>query len=191
MDKRVDRRIKYTKMVVEESLLRLLKEKNISKVTVKEICELADVNRATFYAHYKDQYDLLEQMESSIIGKIREYVFDGYDSLSDKAALEKRIEAILAYLQENHEFCNVLLGNNVSGDFRDKVIDVLKEEITSKWIARGVSSMDYIDYLYTFTAVGSVGVIKKWLQEGMKSTPGEVAKFIVSITVHISPDVVE
>ena len=61
--KKDDRRVRYTKMVLKDSLLKLLSEKDISRITIKEICDGADVNRATFYAHYADQYDLLLPVE--------------------------------------------------------------------------------------------------------------------------------
>ena len=47
-----DARKRYTQMVLKQSLLKLLKEKPVNKITVKEVCELAQLNRATFYAHY-------------------------------------------------------------------------------------------------------------------------------------------
>ena len=50
---RSDRRVRYTKTVLKQSLLELMKDRPIGKITVTEICRLADVNRNTFYAHYK------------------------------------------------------------------------------------------------------------------------------------------
>lgn len=58
-----DRRVKYTKMILRQSLIEVLKEKPISRLTIKELCERADINRATFYSHYSDQFDLLKQIE--------------------------------------------------------------------------------------------------------------------------------
>ena len=55
-EKKDDRRVKYSKMVIKDSFIQLLKEKPITKITIKEICALADINRATFYAHYTDTY---------------------------------------------------------------------------------------------------------------------------------------
>jgi len=52
---KLDRRVKYTRMVLKESFINLLEKKDISQITIKEICEDADINRATFYAHYNDQ----------------------------------------------------------------------------------------------------------------------------------------
>ena len=48
-----DARVRYTQKVLKDSLLQLLEKKPINKITVKEVCELAELNRATFYAHYR------------------------------------------------------------------------------------------------------------------------------------------
>ena len=63
----MDRRVKYTKKIIKETTLSLLKEKDISKITISEICTLADINRATFYRYYLDIYDLLEKIEEEFI----------------------------------------------------------------------------------------------------------------------------
>ena len=79
-----DRRVKYTKMVLKESFIKLLKDKDITKITIKEICDNADIKRATFYAHYSDQYDLLRKIENELFDNIDEclsgYMFDHTDS---------------------------------------------------------------------------------------------------------------
>ena len=51
---KTDARVKYTKMVLKKALLELMQHKPVNKITVKEICERAELNRATFYAHYSD-----------------------------------------------------------------------------------------------------------------------------------------
>ena len=56
----MDRRVKYTKKVIKDTFIDLLSEKDINKVTVSEICKIADINRATFYRYYLDVFDLLE-----------------------------------------------------------------------------------------------------------------------------------
>ena len=75
---RPDRRVKYTKMVLKQGLLDLMVNNPISKISIKEICELADVNRGTFYKHYNDQYHLLDEIQSELDCEIR-------------ATLEKRL----------------------------------------------------------------------------------------------------
>ena len=57
------RKVKYTKMVIKEALFELLAQKSLQQIRVKEICELADINRGTFYTHYADINDLVDQLE--------------------------------------------------------------------------------------------------------------------------------
>ena len=60
---RTDRRVRKTKKQLRMALTTLMMEKSVGEITVREIAELADVNRGTFYAHYTDIYDLLKQMD--------------------------------------------------------------------------------------------------------------------------------
>ena len=53
----MDRRIKYTKKIIKDCFFELLSEKDINKITVSELCNKADINRATFYRYYIDIYD--------------------------------------------------------------------------------------------------------------------------------------
>lgn len=61
-EKKEDRRTAYSKKIIRESLYELMREKPLNKITVREICETADVNRSTFYAYYADIYDLHAQI---------------------------------------------------------------------------------------------------------------------------------
>ena len=64
---KMDARKRYTQMVLKQSFLKLLKEKPVNKITVKEVCALAQLNRATFYAHYSDCFALMESIENELI----------------------------------------------------------------------------------------------------------------------------
>src|SRR5699024_7255782 len=69
---RTDRRVRKTKKQLRMALTTLMMEKSVGEITVREIAELADVNRGTFYAHYKDVYDLLTQLEETIFVRLEE-----------------------------------------------------------------------------------------------------------------------
>ena len=64
--KKLDRRTAYTRMMIRDSLYRLLEKKHLSEITVKELCEGAEINRATFYRNYADIYDLYEKLEEEL-----------------------------------------------------------------------------------------------------------------------------
>ena len=60
-----NRSVRNTKKRLKSSLMILLKEKPASKVTVKELCELADINRGTFYYHYTDIFDMIKTLKKT------------------------------------------------------------------------------------------------------------------------------
>lgn len=65
-----DRRIRRTRTAIQSAFLKLIFEKDINKITIKELCERADINKSTFYLHYQDIYDLEEQFEEEISEKV-------------------------------------------------------------------------------------------------------------------------
>ena len=60
---KTDARVRYTRKVIQDAFLNILKEKPVSKITVKEVCDMTEINRGTFYKHYQDCYDLLDKIE--------------------------------------------------------------------------------------------------------------------------------
>ena len=74
-----DRRVKRTKTLLQTTLVELMLEKEVSQISVKELTQRADVNRSTFYLHYLDIYDMLEQMEDEFVGRCLLYTSDAAD----------------------------------------------------------------------------------------------------------------
>ena len=66
----LDRRVRKTRRQLKECLTRLLKEKKIQDITVRELAEMADINRGTFYLHYKDVFDLMDQIKNELIEEV-------------------------------------------------------------------------------------------------------------------------
>ena len=62
-----NRRILVTKKILKDSLMELMKEKPISKISIKEICDLSEMSRSTFYLHYQDQFELLADIEKEVL----------------------------------------------------------------------------------------------------------------------------
>ncbi len=174
-----DRRVKYTKMVLRESLIMLLQKKPISRITVKELCELADINRATFYTHYTDQFDLLRKVSDELIADITSYVDSGLKE--GETGLMPMLTMIFEYLDKNSEFCRVLLGMNVDIDFQTYVMQIIKERIVLEWRKKKSVDQTTIDYVYAYVANGCIGVIRKWLFDSDPRTPREMAVLITRL----------
>ncbi|MBR7553078.1 TetR/AcrR family transcriptional regulator [Allobacillus sp. GCM10007491] len=176
MNKKLDRRKKYTRMVLKDSLMELLKEKPISNVTVKEICERADINRSTFYTHYSDQYDLVEQIESELIHDMEKYL-NSVNFDTDEEAKEMT-ERLLDYLASRADDCKTLLSYEGDSTFQRKVTSVayrfiLNEGMTAKNIDPSIS-----EYISSFIVNGSIQMMKLWLYNNMDRSPKEMSQLI-------------
>lgn len=177
---KIDRRVKYTKMVLKASFINLLKSKHISKISIKEICDDADINRATFYAHYSDQYDLRSKIEAELIDDINEYLDGGSFNDPESVSLDMLVK-IFEYIKENAELCIVLLGDSGDINFQRQVMMIVREQCVSAWSSSKDIGKDDAEFIYTFYAIGSVGIIQKWLLEGMKKPVREMAELILKL----------
>ena len=109
MEKKSDRRIRRTKALLRHGLAQLMSEKSVNEVTVKELVDLVDINRSTFYLHYTDIYNMLESVEDELFDEILHTIRTHPVSPFNKDSFPF-IEDIFAILFDNREICAALLG---------------------------------------------------------------------------------
>ncbi len=176
MPEKVDRRKKYTRMVLKTSLMELVKQKPISTITIKEICERADINRSTFYTHYGSQYELLDQIEAEIITDMNN-TLASYNYSKEDEGLEMTIK-LLEYIAENKEVCETLLSEHGNVSFRKRVMNIALEHTIDNLIQDDQIDVDFSEYVSLFYVSGSIQVIETWLKNGMDKSPKQMAEMI-------------
>jgi len=176
MGEKLDRRQKYTRLVLKESLLQLLEQKTMSTITVKEICKKADINRSTFYAHYKDQFDLLDNIEEEIIEDLYQYL-DHYQSNLEKESIQM-IEKLLDYIEENRQSFHVLLTNNADPAFEIRLKDIARHFMIRHWMSEQSIDEQVSMYLSTFVVSGAIHVIKDWIHHDMDLSKKRLSNMI-------------
>jgi len=176
---KLDRRVQYTRMILRQSLLELMKERSINKITVTDICELAEVNRGTFYAHYSDPYDLLHQIEKELYSDIIQSLERSLKSDSIQVLLQEIFQSI----EKNGDLCKILFSEYGDKEFIRELLCIVHDKCMDEWqqVAKHVDRSQ-LEWLYTFTANGSVGIIQAWVQGGMKESPTDIAQFIYKIS---------
>lgn len=177
-----DRRVKYTKMVLKESFIKLLEKKDISKISIKEICEDADINRATFYAHYNDQYDLLRKIENELLHNINAHLAEINQETNNMNAI-LLAERIFEYLKENGRLCKLLLSERGDFNFQKQVMMLVYDIIISQLTDNNMLTKEDAEYVYSFTITGCVGIVQKWLNEDMKKSAHFMAEMVVNLTL--------
>lgn len=172
-----DRRVKYTKLALRQSLLELLEEKPIGRITVKEICERADINRATFYAHYFDAFDLLEKIESSLIESIEARL-----DLSSNGDISASVKSICHTIKENQDICTILFGDFGDRGFIERILNIIREQIVASWTALEYRmSEGEAAYAYAFATNGSIGILRVWQAENFSTDPDDIAELILRL----------
>ena len=152
---RPDARKRYTQMVLKQSFLTLLKEKPVNKITVKEVCALAQLNRATFYAHYSDCFALMECIEIELLAAFEKSL--RYVNSFDVTAL---IEAIYDMVEQNREACRVLILGNAGSTILMKMIAVAKENSLAYWRQElPKASETELQMMYTHLSNGLMHVV--------------------------------
>jgi len=175
-DEKLDRRKKFTRKVLKESMIMLLKEKQISEVTVKELCELADVNRSTFYSHYLDLYDLLNKMEEEVLDDMKAYLYQ-HNFQKDEESIQMT-KKILEYVVANKEIAQILLHENADPNFRKRVMKIAQKYLMDSWGLTDKLDEDFSHYLSIFIIGGCLQMIRKWLDDNLDQSPKEMAVLI-------------
>lgn len=180
MSRKEDRRIRYTKMVIKESFLNLLEKKDISQITVKEICEDADINRATFYSHYTDVYDLLKKIEDEFLDNVNAYLSQ-LDKKGKNVDDYNLAEKIFDYIKDNAKLCKLLLSERGDISFQKKIMTIVYDKISELTDINKISKED-ADYVYSFTITGCVGIVQKWLDDNMKKSSRFMSETVIKLT---------
>lgn len=174
---KTDARVRYTRRVIKESLLRLLEDRPVNRITVKEVCEAAQINRATFYAHFTDCFDVLNQMENDLLAD-----FERSLSFASVVDVVDMIERIYAMIDQNAEVCRVLIFQNKDSSLTAKMIAMAHDKTIVCWkeqLTRATESDR--EMLFTCLSNGLLNVI---LTGYSKYEREEVVKF-VSETVRL------
>jgi AcrR family transcriptional regulator len=152
---KTDARVRYTQRVLKESFLTLLREKPVNRITVKEVCELAELNRATFYAHFSDCFALMEQIEQELIEAFARSL-----ELLDACDVSALIEAIYAMVEQNEEACRVLIFNGASPSVLGRMIELAREESIRSWRTQLRNASDEeLEMLYVHLSNGLMHVV--------------------------------
>ena len=168
----LDNRVRYTRMVLQQALLRLLQRKHIDKITIKELCEEAVVNRGTFYLHYATPNDLLMEIEQQFIDenmkKFSPYFDDGYET--------SYMASLFAGILKNRELCRVIMGKNGNPRFLARIQNMFRSYVVSGWCQEFPNyRREDLDYVYDFIFSGSMQLILSWIENDRGLSTEELA----------------
>lgn len=185
----IDRRVIRTKIAIREAFISLIEEIGFDALSVTDITHKADINRGTFYLHYRDKFDLLEKTETEVIHDMLKIILHAnYLNLSDFNSIDRPLPIIVTlfeYLKDHASLMRALLG--VKGDVA--ILNVIRKTIENNIkigfldVLKSVNFMVPDQYLITYIVSAHLGVLQLWLKNGCVESPKEMALILSKISL--------
>ena len=169
------RRVRMTKMLLKQSLIELMREKSIHEISIKDICQGADINRSTFYRHYNTQFELYDEVIEDITNDISEIFVS---SAGEENSTHKFLVEVLKYIEANRDTFLVILSGKSNISMGETF-----NRFTSRFISDENSSELKV-YIIQFIAAGMTSFIWTWLNKENRRSAEDVALIINSIITH-------
>ena len=168
----MNQRVVLTKKLLKSSLIEMLQTQSIYRISIRELCENAGINRSTFYKYYGNQIDLLNEMEEDLLINIEETLasVEGYD--------QNVLEQIISYLEKDIDFIRLLLNSNVDPEFPKNLMSmapiqrIIKNQMTDLPEAEQ-------DYYYRFLLFGCYEIVRTWINKEDRESPKAIAELIL------------
>lgn len=191
----VDRRVTRSRKALREALIRLMEERSYEAATVNDLCSYADLNRGTFYNHYRDKDDLLLTLENEIIESVGRFA---------RAMRETSLKTLLAckvtrtpvpflvdlfdYLRLEGDFLHAVMGEGGDVRFAPRLRDAVCRDLILAVLHDRYRDdpTPFVNYYVSFYASAYLGVIQRWIETGMEETSEDMARIAMRL-LFISP----
>ena len=186
MEKDTDLRIIRTRHMIKTAFFALISEIGFEKITVQNLTKKAVINRSTFYLHYTDKFDLLNQLENEILEGLKEILRKtDFDAILNGVFIEKpfpHVIKVMEYVKENEQFFTLIMSKNGDPSFIIKMGENVKLIMYEKIFHNNLFSKLKIpeNYLSSVFIAIFTSFISEWLRTGLKETPHEVAMMVTT-----------
>ena len=178
MNTKNNQRTRLSKMLFKNALMDLLKEKgSINKVSVRELCDRAELNRSTFYAHYNEPNDLLTEIETELLDATEEHLKK--IGAENEIGAHKYILSFLQYIRQNDKPFRALLIDSTDPEFRSRFMQQTIIQFVEN--LRIVLPKELEQYIFSYILNGSTGVIIQWIRSDYCIDENELVDLLFSI----------
>ena len=163
-----DRRARRSRKLLKESLLELMKQKTFSDISVRDLTDAADMNRATFYLHYSDTSELLQSVEEDLLSELQALVNTHMQETVAVGSVTPVFEPVLDFAVEHRETCTILFASSEASGFLQSLQQLVHENgapLVKTWFHPEDPRL--ADYLLNFLAWGFIGLLKEWFDQDM------------------------
>lgn len=184
-----DRRVTRTQTAIRRALIALIEERGFDALTVSDITARANINRGTFYLHYRDKYDLVEQIQAEIIGNIERIFLEGAPlRLEDLRSPDRPLPVIIRmfeYLKDESSLMHAIIGlkGDVALQIRIKRAIERNLELGALTGGRPLTFLVPREYLIAYLLSAHFGVVQTWLERGCEESPRAMAQILTRLSL--------
>jgi Transcriptional regulator len=177
---------KITRQNLVDAFWQLYCKKKIEKITVKEVCDLAGYNRSTFYAYFKDVYEILEEIEEQTISAddfkqiVLKKLFQGEYFHADRKKIV--LTSVIDFFEKNRTYLPMLL--NCDPLFRQKLLKKLTPAVLSMYKRLTPQEMMEVKYLMEYQSAAMLSTISKWYTDGKDLPMEQFLELLLSVTTN-------
>lgn len=163
-----------------EAFWQLYTERPIEKISVREITDRAGYNRATFYLYYHDVYELLEKLESILLGTVEHLVTERLLQ-GETLDFSEHMGSILQIAQRSRDYTRVLLGPHGDPAFSQRLKQIIGPVVDRFLLADGEQSEQAREVVREFYLSGILAIIRTWTSEEDPMPIEELIDVIVGV----------
>lgn len=185
---KVDLRVQRTKKLIRNAFVELLEEKELNKITINAITTKAEINRVTFYLHYKDINDLIDSMLNELIAELEKVLLDKLDREYKTGDELTSLILLLEHIAENSRIYKVLLVTKNIPYFTPRLMDILSALIINNTEKKSIKDPeDFLkmnipsDIAAWYGTSAMIGTISMWVGNDMPYTPKFLAEKIIEL----------
>lgn len=178
MNVKENQRTRLSKKMFQAAVLELLEEKGgIEKITVRELCAKAELNRSTFYAHYAEPREVLAEAEKEILTKTEDYIRKV--GAQAQGGGKEFIASFLRYIRENDHTFRVLLVTVADPAFKNRFVQLSFLQLFQ--YLQIETAAEKQQYIYSYLLNGSLGVITQWIRSDYAATVTEIVELLFTL----------
>lgn len=178
---KMDRRVRKTRALLLQGLVKMMETHDIQDISVKELTELVDINRGTFYLHYDDIYDMLHKVEDEMFQEFNE-IMDHEPTGTEILSSRETLLDFFCFLNRHRDLARVMIGPHGDLAFVNRLKDQIQKR-TLQFLESAQSNANY-EYLCSFIITGCVGVVETWLNASDPQSPDEMAEILGDMLIH-------
>ncbi|MCV6006160.1 TetR/AcrR family transcriptional regulator [Enterococcus faecalis] len=187
MAKKTDLRVQRTRKMIIEAFFKLVETKGYEAVTIQDIADEAMINRATFYAHFKDKQHLYDAIFTFTLSAFTA-ILDSQQLVNGNRVRVKHIEELLTQLyiniQENKSFFLTIMDNNFNEHFRKRLAEIIEEKYATIFSQLRITENDIdvpIDFVIEYMTSIFIGTLHWWITSETDMTPNHLAQLVIKL----------